>query len=229
MQDTDDQDRGYPHRDLPRRFDEFAVGQLGAEQSDGAGFIAHTLLDFLWQYQGIPLEELDRSSLDEYYLDFFPRKISANEELVNRTPELLVCFLEFAAAEGVVKPVGPLIELVTQNRENFIQAALNSSNYGPAKAFVMQMLAEGYDPTDQAQINEFMLIYNQRLMAQRLPVPPQSDEPPGARGYEKPMPPRFQATPRASEPLPVREPQISRNQPCPCGSGRKYKRCCGRA
>jgi tetratricopeptide (TPR) repeat protein len=24
-------------------------------------------------------------------------------------------------------------------------------------------------------------------------------------------------------------PKIGRNQPCPCGSGRKYKRCCGRA
>jgi hypothetical protein len=29
-------------------------------------------------------------------------------------------------------------------------------------------------------------------------------------------------------PLPaVSEPKIGRNQPCPCGSGRKYKRCCG--
>jgi len=25
------------------------------------------------------------------------------------------------------------------------------------------------------------------------------------------------------------EPKISRNQPCPCGSGRKYKKCCGKA
>ncbi len=25
-----------------------------------------------------------------------------------------------------------------------------------------------------------------------------------------------------------REPKIGRNAPCPCGSGKKYKRCCGR-
>jgi preprotein translocase subunit SecA len=24
------------------------------------------------------------------------------------------------------------------------------------------------------------------------------------------------------------EPKIGRNQPCPCGSGTKYKKCCGR-
>ena len=27
---------------------------------------------------------------------------------------------------------------------------------------------------------------------------------------------------------PVRSEKIGRNQPCPCGSGKKYKKCCGR-
>ena len=27
--------------------------------------------------------------------------------------------------------------------------------------------------------------------------------------------------------LPVRAPKVGRNDPCPCGSGKKYKRCCG--
>ncbi len=27
---------------------------------------------------------------------------------------------------------------------------------------------------------------------------------------------------------PVKAAKIGRNAPCPCGSGRKYKRCCGR-
>jgi uncharacterized protein len=26
---------------------------------------------------------------------------------------------------------------------------------------------------------------------------------------------------------PVKRPKVGRNDPCPCGSGRKYKRCCG--
>jgi preprotein translocase subunit SecA len=43
---------------------------------------------------------------------------------------------------------------------------------------------------------------------------------------------------RASEPengeyaidLPARRsgPKVGRNEPCPCGSGKKYKNCCGR-
>jgi hypothetical protein len=31
---------------------------------------------------------------------------------------------------------------------------------------------------------------------------------------------------RAANP-PVRSQKIGRNEPCPCGSGRKYKKCCG--
>jgi hypothetical protein len=27
----------------------------------------------------------------------------------------------------------------------------------------------------------------------------------------------------------VREPKIGRNDPCPCGSGKKYKKCCGKS
>ena len=29
------------------------------------------------------------------------------------------------------------------------------------------------------------------------------------------------------EPFLRAEPKISRNEPCPCGSGKKYKKCCG--
>jgi uncharacterized protein YecA (UPF0149 family) len=28
-------------------------------------------------------------------------------------------------------------------------------------------------------------------------------------------------------PVPVQSEKIGRNDPCPCGSGKKYKKCCG--
>lgn len=53
-----------------------------------------------------------------------------------------------------------------------------------------------------------------RSFAQTLPQPPPIDAPAPAGG--PPPPPR--ALPAAAEP--------SRNAPCPCGSGKKYKKCC---
>jgi len=32
----------------------------------------------------------------------------------------------------------------------------------------------------------------------------------------------------ADKPIVREEPKVGRNDPCPCGSGRKYKKCCGR-
>ena len=44
------------------------------------------------------------------------------------------------------------------------------------------------------------------------------------------VPPRAPAPPDPGSPRPVVRgaPKVSRNDPCPCGSGKKYKKCCGR-
>jgi len=38
------------------------------------------------------------------------------------------------------------------------------------------------------------------------------------------------AAPQPAAPVPIRKegPKVGRNEPCPCGSGKKYKKCCGR-
>jgi len=44
----------------------------------------------------------------------------------------------------------------------------------------------------------------------------------------KPIPKVRDIQPRRKiEPYVRKEPKIGRNQPCPCNSGRKYKKCCG--
>jgi SEC-C motif len=41
--------------------------------------------------------------------------------------------------------------------------------------------------------------------------------------------PVFGTDPEADEPEPVVSKKVGRNDPCPCGSGKKYKKCCGAA
>lgn len=40
--------------------------------------------------------------------------------------------------------------------------------------------------------------------------------------------PQKSASSQFKKPVPVRTKKIGRNEPCPCGSGKKYKKCCGR-
>ena len=52
---------------------------------------------------------------------------------------------------------------------------------------------------------------------------------PFAKSAEKPKPPsRSQPLPEAVEPVRLDQPKVGRNDPCPCGSGKKFKKCCGR-
>ncbi|MDZ7820465.1 MAG: SEC-C metal-binding domain-containing protein [Candidatus Marinimicrobia bacterium] len=48
-----------------------------------------------------------------------------------------------------------------------------------------------------------------------------------------PQDPQMPAQPKTSsagknEPVRRSQPKVGRNDPCPCGSGKKYKNCCGR-
>ena len=60
---------------------------------------------------------------------------------------------------------------------------------------------------------------------------------PAAEEYKQAPPPPGSGTPsrgpepgqhvQAVEPIRNRQPKVGRNDPCPCGSGKKYKKCCG--
>ena len=53
----------------------------------------------------------------------------------------------------------------------------------------------------------------------------QDDSNGGRRELEFRAPPPGPAKP---EPIRRTQPKVGRNDPCPCGSGKKFKRCCGR-
>jgi preprotein translocase subunit SecA len=55
----------------------------------------------------------------------------------------------------------------------------------------------------------------------------QVSQPPQAQRVARPAAPVAPAATRASARR-SSEQRVGRNDPCPCGSGKKYKRCCGR-
>jgi hypothetical protein len=184
-----------------------------------AGFVINSLMNFLQEYEGTSLAKMGTNSADEYMMDYFPRKVTAGEELVKKVPEILTLFFKFAGETGQVKDQGALIHTVESLREEFVSAALNPRNFGPAKTFTTAMLEAGIDPTDQAQVDAFLVQYNRRVQ-QMLPRPPKF----------APPQPKFESPPiKPVAPLPPAKPKVARNAPCPCGSRRKYKKCCGKA
>ena len=50
----------------------------------------------------------------------------------------------------------------------------------------------------------------------------------GKRGKARPAAARADGEPAKAEPVRRDRPKVGRNDPCPCGSGKKYKKCHGK-
>ena len=61
---------------------------------------------------------------------------------------------------------------------------------------------------------------NKRAFLKTIPIPKKGTKATKKRAVKKPRQPR-------SAKKPITEVKVGRNDPCPCGSGKKYKKCCG--
>jgi preprotein translocase subunit SecA len=120
----------------------------------------------------------------------------------------------------------PLIEYKTEAYDMFVELMANIKN---------EVLHNLFRSTSNLQAFEnFLASLPQFLLKEQAPAP---QAPTGAQRVLKPQPAMAavgggngDGTDEVTIDLPVRRtlPKVGRNEPCPCGSGKKYKNCCGR-
>lgn len=121
-------------------------------------FVVSTMLDYKWRYGDRLLRSWTRTDLDDYLLDYFPRKVSADPELVADTPACVVAFLtmldDHGALEGAsLRSLGAHVEA---NTKRFHRAASDRRKWGPAKSAMMAMLDDGLDPEDEDAVTQWI-------------------------------------------------------------------------
>ncbi|MBN1974370.1 MAG: SEC-C domain-containing protein [Sedimentisphaerales bacterium] len=183
--------------------------KLADDIFDDAGFISHNVLEYAWTYAGSSPEEIDEHTLEEVLLDVFPRKVTAERELFENVAPVTETLLKWLESEGILTDTKALAETVHGWADIIVANAMNPQNWGMGKSFMMQAKADGVDMGDQEAIQRYIAKYNSRLDGGNLTGTPDS----------------FRITP----PIPIVNisPKTGRNEPCPCGSGKKYKKCCG--
>jgi len=117
----------------------------------------------------------------------------------------------------------PLLEYKREGYELFIDMLSSVREDAVRKLFAVQLAEEEEVPTLQEALGSRMFLIKGGLGAPPVPPPvssPQSSPPEMAMRAEAEPP----------HPMPVRREgkKVGRNDPCPCGSGKKYKKCCGR-
>ena len=146
-------------------------GQQHFQKYSEVGNWTATFLDFAFRYLGHSFPTLKVAHVEEIITDIIPRKMSlrTREETFDAIPEWIALWT-FLKREFQLKNAGPILDyLKTFPPEKFTRFMFDASKAGMAKSFFMQGQAAGYDMTDTAQLNEFMLSYNASI-AKSLPA-----------------------------------------------------------
>jgi len=192
------------------------------EWVQSAGFVCEALLRYKLDYAGGDVEDLTAGDVEEFLLDHFPRKLTAEEETIQRTPEVLRAFVTWLRQAGVLSAqvANAAVRRITASEARFYQYAADRSRFGLAKSLATMMHERGIDITDDEQVRGFIAEYNPTLNTVR--AAPGTWPPPEPNGpaAHRPVKQRWTPAPGGSVP--------DATSPCPCGSGRRYKKCCMR-
>jgi len=172
-EDQDDQDED-SHREMDMLLDEFEQHARATHSPGGVvwqhgGFVAGSMLQYKRDYADGRLCHWTRADLAEYLLDHFPRKISVKKQTLPAVPRCVRAFLEFLDARAGLsgEPLEQLEQACHALRGEFLQRARDRSRWGSAKSLVMQMLAEGIDPSAPGAMDAWMADFNTRPTEQR--------------------------------------------------------------
>ena len=218
-EDPEDRELEAIHKQVGGWFDIFINSPqyelLTEAQKDKAPDIVRFFTEYGFTYVGMTPGKWDRSGVAECCTEVLPRKVSADLPFYLAVAPVLSAFFTFLAEKSLLSNARALAKTVAELDEEIVAASQDDGNWGPAKAFVMAAMNAGVDVTDEKALQEFTARINEQLLARQPPVQQAPYVPPPSL----PAPP-----------TPVRRsaPKVGRNDPCPCGSGKKFKKCCGR-
>jgi len=152
-------------------------------------FIATTMLQWKGGYDDGRLGRWTGSDLEEYLLDYFPRKVTVDAETLDAVPECVKAFLTFMQARGSLsgEPLEVLEAAIDVLGKEFKTNAEDSSRWGLAKSMFMRMRTEGVDPSQAGAVDAWIDDFNSRPREERdAIIGPASDRMAQAAGIRLP-------------------------------------------
>jgi hypothetical protein len=153
--------------------------------------------------------EWDKVALRELLLQIMPERTPADRSLLEKIAPVTEALLYWLGFEGLLDDADALIASVRGLSEDIVGIGMDPQHWGPAKRAMME--------ARQATVN----------VVEEEPV---AASPVEQTAETAPQEPRDRPPEAEVPPIPISEysPKVGRNDPCPCGSGRKYKKCHGR-
>ena len=178
--------------------------ELTEEQKQESESVIMCVTEFMYSYHGLPPDQWDEDTLEECCLYTLPRKVTAEDSFFESIAPVLSAFFTFLNENNILN-LSHLIGGIKEIHKQIVINAKDPRNWGMAKSFVMAAKAAGVDITNEEEMRKFITLYNLQQLAK-------------ARKDKV----------RTASNIQSKKYKVGRNDPCPCGSGKKYKKCCGR-
>jgi len=152
---------------LLKQFAGSPEGQARLVVDPEMGFWSRQLIYYGYNYLSITLPHMGAGAVEEIVTELFPRKIStfSPEDAEDAIPEL-IAFWQYLKRAYNLSQADAVLHFLHEIEPGFQDIMNDPSKFGMAKSFFMMGQAAGYDMTDEAQINQFMNVYNANIMAQ---------------------------------------------------------------
>jgi hypothetical protein len=178
---------------------------------------ADMYMDYAARYLGQTPATMTDGDTEEIVFEIFPQKVSVESEFAGEIVAELRAFWQFLKRTRSLEQADDMLALLTEEDAEELESLLaDPGNFGMAKSFYMTGKASGYDMTTEEGVAAFAQVYNAGIRAAR-----------GSQGFEELDEDEPDESFFSVAPIWADSPRVGRNDPCPCGSGRKYKKCCG--
>jgi hypothetical protein len=205
------------------------LAHLAAAQ---AAFIARWFLQALNQWHFAAPEELEAETLREMLISSLPRTLPVKAEVLPDVPPLVRALLEWLHGKGAVADLGPLLRTAEGATPRFLANAADPILWCRQKRRDMAALGRGEPVRDLGFATFADVLWDMALAgagADPLGLGADNDRIEGGDLLEgDDLLPGDDPGPGGAETILRQNQKVGRNDPCPCGSGKKYKKCCMR-
>ena len=147
---------------------EFLASPLAPQSDETLPIVDHCLIARCELGDGDP-QRWSPTVVELFMLDYLPRRVSLSAEEIEALPEVLTAWVRFALTKRGLEErfVGEAADAVQAFTAQFREAMADGDNFGPAKALMSALRADGVDPTDQQAVDAWLAAFNARSEEER--------------------------------------------------------------
>lgn len=175
--------------------------ELDAIEQSQTDFTVQAYADFMSSYHKKMPQNWNKKDTINVIGELFPMKLRMDDDFIYAFARVLAQFLRFLGEKQLLQNTEELVAGVLAGDEQLFLKTTSPEEQDEMDAILQYAASLGVDLTDEAQVDAFLIDFLQA-------------NPNALSG----------ASPNKQ---PIRHEKIGRNEPCPCGSGKKYKKCCG--